>query len=55
MISVHTWVLRRLANQANRLVPAGAAGRPPDTGPVEREVRRHVQPDATGACAHSLG
>src|SRR6202008_1825409 len=28
-----------LTNQAKRRVPAGAAGRPPDTRPLEREVR----------------
>ena len=32
---------RRLTNQAKRRVPAGAAGRPPDTRPLEREVRQH--------------
>jgi hypothetical protein len=34
-----------LTNQANRRVPAGAGGRPPDTRPVEREVGRHVVSD----------
>ena len=32
----------RETNEANRRVPAGEAGRPPDTGPVERGVRPHL-------------
>jgi len=36
-------------------VPAGAEGRPPDTGPLEREVGPHTYLEATATTRRARG